>query len=379
MVLDKKRPRGLKQSAAEKAAKKSKVEDPTESTSAVPNENAPTVVLGKDVEEGDEVGEAAALYESAMEKLDTSPSEARALLCGTVHESDRILRNWEAETPLPLLFYLTYGSALFELGRMTESEEEEGFESYLEAAEERLQDGLDHYKDTSAENTVTLSRVKIALGRVWLAKAASDVEASAQEIPAFARHALAMFEECSGAAEMTTKAKVELAGSVYHHGDLYSAWTLRSPFTVWAETLLSSIVKETPEDTSALSQLGLCYLSTAHYWLDQADENSSEETPAAAEEEKNAYTAIVQAKTYFEQAHTLLHSTGQLQPHHCADLAEAYLHQATLVDTEEERDALYLKVVTLTQETKTLAETTDCGYELPEALESFLEEWEETA
>lgn len=64
MVAEKKRPRGLKGSAMAKANKKSKVQDPTE----IP-ENAQTVVLDKMVEEGDEVGEAAALYESALEKL----------------------------------------------------------------------------------------------------------------------------------------------------------------------------------------------------------------------------------------------------------------------------------------------------------------------
>lgn len=65
MPVEKKRPRGLKGSAKAKASKKSKVE---EVSSEIP-ENAQTVVIDKVVEEGDEVGEAAALYESAIEKL----------------------------------------------------------------------------------------------------------------------------------------------------------------------------------------------------------------------------------------------------------------------------------------------------------------------
>lgn len=67
MPVEKKRPRGLKGSAMAKANKKSKTEMPSN-----PNElpeNAQTVVIDKVVEEGDEVGEAAALYESAIEKL----------------------------------------------------------------------------------------------------------------------------------------------------------------------------------------------------------------------------------------------------------------------------------------------------------------------
>ena len=67
MAAEKKRPRGLKGSAMSKAAKKTKVEEPTNSTDLP--ENAKTVVIDKVVEEGDEVGEAAALYENAIEKL----------------------------------------------------------------------------------------------------------------------------------------------------------------------------------------------------------------------------------------------------------------------------------------------------------------------
>lgn len=66
MPVEKKRPRGLKGSAKAKANKKSKVEETN--SSEIP-ENAQTVVIDKVVEEGDEVGEAAALYESAIEKL----------------------------------------------------------------------------------------------------------------------------------------------------------------------------------------------------------------------------------------------------------------------------------------------------------------------
>jgi hypothetical protein len=57
---DKKRPRGLKGVAAQKAAKKSKTE--------IDDDKTQTVILDKEVEEGDELGEVTALYESAKEK-----------------------------------------------------------------------------------------------------------------------------------------------------------------------------------------------------------------------------------------------------------------------------------------------------------------------
>lgn len=68
MPVEKKRPRGLKGSAAAKANKKTKTEEQPTSTTELP-ENSQTVVIDKVVEEGDEVGEAAALFESALEKL----------------------------------------------------------------------------------------------------------------------------------------------------------------------------------------------------------------------------------------------------------------------------------------------------------------------
>jgi hypothetical protein len=80
MPAEKKRPRGLKGSAMAKAAnKKTKVEEPA--TSGELPENAQTVVIDKVVEEGDEVGEAAALYESAIEKLGKALNYKLILLC----------------------------------------------------------------------------------------------------------------------------------------------------------------------------------------------------------------------------------------------------------------------------------------------------------
>lgn len=108
--------------------------------------------------------------------VEKNPSEVLALLRGTIHESDRILRNWESEEPLPALFYYTYGTALYELGRLTEDEE---FAPFLEAAEERLQDGFDHYKkdgEASQSNQEVLNKMDLTLGKIWLAKVEKPVK-----------------------------------------------------------------------------------------------------------------------------------------------------------------------------------------------------------
>lgn len=106
--------------------------------------------------------------------IEKNPTEALALLRGTIHESDRILRNWTSEQSLPPLFYYTYGSALFELGFLNEDDEEE-LDSYLEAAEERLQNGLDHFEEISDEkekekHEEVIHKIKSVLGKIWLAK-----------------------------------------------------------------------------------------------------------------------------------------------------------------------------------------------------------------
>lgn len=104
--------------------------------------------------------------------IEKNPSEALALLRGTIHESDRILRNWESEQSLPPLFYYTYGSALYELGFINE---EEDLDSYLEAAEERLLDGLDHYNQLTDEkekekHEEVIYKIKSVLGKIGLIK-----------------------------------------------------------------------------------------------------------------------------------------------------------------------------------------------------------------
>ncbi|KAL0077837.1 nuclear pore complex subunit Nro1-domain-containing protein [Phycomyces blakesleeanus] len=379
MAIEKKRPRGLKGSAAQKAAKKTKTEETPESS--VP-ENAQTVVLGKVVEEGDEVGEAAALYESAIEKMENSPSEARALLRGTIHESDRILRNWDATKTMPLEFYFTYGSALFELGRLTEDEE---FDPYLEAAEERLEDGLAHYEtlENKDDSTAMMNCIKVSLAKVWLSKAASEVDQGSDVIPELAKRALETLEEVVPLASLSNATKVELASIVQNHGDLYTEWDSRTKFTNWAEKLLEEVLADSPSHSKALSEIGLCKLSLANYWLDQVNEDNDdeeeeeEEKSERTEEENKAFEAFGESKKYLEKAHANLKMMEQLEPHHSTDLAEACLNQANLMLEEKERTDLYKQAIEYIREAKEVASKSDQDYELPDALESFLEEWEE--
>ncbi|OBZ87987.1 Negative regulator of ofd1 [Choanephora cucurbitarum] len=368
MPIEKKRPRGLKGSAMAKANKKSKTEEP-KNPSEVP-ENAKTVVIDKVVEEGDEVGEAAALFESAIEKLETDPEEALALLRGTIHESDRILRNHASEEPLPALFYYTYGSSLYELGRLTEDEE---FEPYLEAAEERLNEGLER------EDQETNNKIQLALAKVWLAKAASSIsEESNQALPELSIKALETLDEIMSTTQVPNKTIIELADIVQNHGELYEALESRNKFRVWAEDALEKVLKDEPSNAQALTAFGLCKLSYANYLLDNAagdDEEEDTQKTQLTKEEEEAYKIILESKKYFELAKEELVKEDNLSPQILSDLAEAYLNEANLILNEEEQAAVYQKAVENIKEAQSLVEEKNLNFVLPEALTSFLEEF----
>lgn len=166
--------------------------------------------------------------------LETDPTAALPLLRGTIHESDRILRNHDSKEPLPALFYYTYGSALYELGRLTEDEE---FEPYLDAAEERLNESL-ALKDTELHN-----KIHLALAKIWLAKAASAVSEGDQNIPELSLKALKTLDEALTSTEIPSKTVIELADIVQNHGDLYESLESRNKFRTWAENALEKVLK----------------------------------------------------------------------------------------------------------------------------------------
>ncbi|KAG1051545.1 hypothetical protein G6F43_006253 [Rhizopus delemar] len=364
MATEKKRPRGLKSSA--KANKKAKVE---EASTEIP-ENAQTIVIEKEVEEGDELGEVAALLESAIEKLEENPVEALALLRGTIHESDQILRKWESEESLPAFFYYNYGVALYELGRLMEDEE---FEPYLDAAEERLEDGLKQLKEDDKE---LYSKAHLALCKVWFAKAASQVSED-DTVSDLAIRALDAADKIVD--ELPSKVVVELADIVQNHGALYSSLESRNKFITWAKKTLEKILKEEPNNAQALYVLGLCKLQVAHYYLDNLNEEEEEEEEKIklSEEEEKAYEAIIESKKNLESARKAFLEQDKLMPQVLADLAEVHLNEANLVLGEERQNKVYEQAINAIKEAQKLIDEKKLDYELPEGLIAFLAEYEE--
>lgn len=287
----------------------------------------------------------------------------------------------EEDATLPALFYYTYGSALYELGRLTDEEE---FEPYLDAAEERLNQGLSTEDDIA--NNVH-NKIQLALAKIWLAQAASAVSEGEQAVPELSVRALETLDKAMTDVQVPSKTIIELADIVQNHGDLYESIESRDKFRNWAESALNNVLEKEPENASALSGLGLCKLSLANYYLDNLDDNDDdeeeddeeeeeEEKEVLNEKEQQAYQAILDSKKYFEAAKQELVKIDKVSPQVLSDLAETLLNEANLVLKEKDQAEIYKKAVENIKEANALIEEKKLDFILPEALTSFLEEFE---
>ncbi|KAJ2005215.1 hypothetical protein GGI04_002332 [Coemansia thaxteri] len=167
----KKRPMGLKARAA--SSKKARgQEELTEAGAQVVNdfeeEDTATVMLKNDNDEdANEMDELESIFQSALELELTSPERAFALLRGTIHESDRMLRvhdQGEEAEELEARFYYIYGSALFSITKIAADELESQQREYLELAQLRLEQA----KAAMAGSEPFAWRVHAGLGKIAL-------------------------------------------------------------------------------------------------------------------------------------------------------------------------------------------------------------------
>ncbi|KAJ2758603.1 hypothetical protein IWQ57_006783, partial [Coemansia nantahalensis] len=131
-------------------------------------ESTATIMLQGD-EASDELDELEGIFTSAIECADEDPDRALALLRGTIHESDRMLRHSDtAGQAMDARFYLIYGSALHCL---TEVSSEDDAPTFRELARQRLAqaDALCAEGDTEL-----LARVRLAQAKVELAMLAAE-------------------------------------------------------------------------------------------------------------------------------------------------------------------------------------------------------------
>lgn len=187
---------------------------------------------------------------------------------------------------------------------------------------------------------------------------------------------------------------------------------LKRCFYVWSKVkysirwilfahLLILLFIDEPENVRALTELGLGQLSLANFWLDAADkeeeeeeeEEEKEESTTISQEEKNAQDALLKcmssssllyrctnhvlhiAQEYFEQVLNLSSKTNKVLPRMHADLAEVLINLSNLVSDEGEQQKLYQQAAEHIQNAKSVAQSKELEYELPEGLQLFLEEW----
>ncbi|KAI8070889.1 nuclear pore complex subunit Nro1-domain-containing protein [Gongronella butleri] len=356
MAIEKKRPRGLKGSASSNKQRKVESQSGKEVDAATLPENAQTVVINKEVDEGDEVGEVTALYEEAVEKQDKQQqSEAVTILRGVIHESDRILRNWDDAAPLPLGFYRTYALALHDLGQLSDDDD---IAAFVDEALARIVDGMDHHKSVEGEE---MHKAKLVWGKIVLAKESLKADEELNEVSEDASSALTAIQAASNSDAAPKRLLLDVARVVQQHAELYRDLASRERFASWAEDTLARIQDEQAIKTSALHELGLGQLAWGNFWLDRLDDDADNE-----DYETKAQKAFQQAKKYLTQAKD---ASQEVTPQLLCDLAEAGLNEANFA--EDEQQAKYGQVVALIEQAVSLGGD-DCV--LPEGLAIFIEE-----
>lgn len=81
------------------------------------------------------------------------------------------------------------------------------------------------------------------------------------------------------------------------------------------------------------------------------------------------------AQEYLEQVLNLSSKTNKVLPRMHADLAEVIINLSNLVSDEEQQQKLYQQAAEHIQNAKSVAQSKELEYELPEGLQLFLDEW----
>lgn len=88
-----------------------------------------------------------------------------------------------------------------------------------------------------------------------------------------------------------------------------------------------------------------------------------------------ANSLLYVAQEYLEQVLNLSSKTNKVMPRMHADLAEVIINLSNLVSDEEQQQKLYQQAAEHIQNAKSVAQSKELEYELPEGLQLFLDEW----
>ncbi|KAI8817690.1 nuclear pore complex subunit Nro1-domain-containing protein [Fimicolochytrium jonesii] len=341
----KKKPRGLKRSLAKDkpvapnseggevavAAKKAKLDKP--------DLEEPSRTVALNVDEEDQVAVLRSLYDTAVEKLDADDIEAaRDFFRGCIHECDKILQihngvipkaeveNAEASNqmatptePLAPEFHLLYGSALYQLGLLSASDDEaesgskesDSLESFLDTALERLTTGLDAVEEGKVgENgpdvfrRLLVAKAKAQLHRaaLWLPENAQTASQKSEDAWKLLNDAYSFIAEpnasIDGAADDTAKAMLDVAQIFLRHAELYTSD--QGGCKLWAQravVLFEAIISADPPHFDAHVGVGASLLAEANSLLEEDEENCDDAVPLLDKSLKALETGEKLAKT----------------------------------------------------------------------------------
>ncbi|KAJ2800977.1 hypothetical protein H4R20_003854 [Coemansia guatemalensis] len=353
-----KRPLGLKARAAKKSNNATDAAGSSSEVKDFDEANTATIMLRGD--ECNEIDELEGIFDSAIEAINSEDERAVTLLRGTIHESDRILRLYDADEKTPeARFYYIYGTALFNLSEISEEEEDSGM--YLELAHHRLTQAREQMSEEPFAWRVYLMLAKVNLELAAGQKAESaKVETALQDLD----HALQTLEKQQNKepAEETLSARIEALAA--------------------ADMVLSlADSQRLPETCSAmLVQWGEAAARKQH--TKQADSESSlvvaralwlQASALLADDDEDEIKEKVQYAKLLSEAQSLLEKNdGEASSEALLLLGEVQLNLGNVQDDESRQEKLYEQAVATFRQVQSRGE-------LPEQFAQFIDDFEKEA
>ncbi|BFZ57318.1 hypothetical protein PYCC9005_004370 [Savitreella phatthalungensis] len=347
----KRAPRGLAAAAKAKRAKLdgSVANEPSSVEKINEASLSRTIALEGDFEEGeDEIGELIALYSQAVTQLQSSqPQLAIAVLNGTIHEADRILRNREtkedgtAAVQLPNNFYATYASALLDLSTTADESDKSGSgeRDYIEAALERVEAGLDNGDSKSpgsAELKLVQAKCLARKGEFLLKQEhqqAEDVDSAGQIHELLGERLPKLLKEHFKARHYTpvnlyrTLCTLQKYADTFGRGDAAKTRPEFETLNRQCESHWTAVLAKDGTNVSALHGCATVWLSIANEHLDRVEadvdgQDQDDESAADAGNSDERDTAVQALQTAIELLDQALKTHDAVTLKHSASRAE---------------------------------------------------------
>ncbi|ODQ63361.1 hypothetical protein NADFUDRAFT_62911 [Nadsonia fulvescens var. elongata DSM 6958] len=332
-----------------------------------------TIELGEDIDAEDEISQLVALYDTWKKSPQESP---KPLLFGVIHECDRLLRNEDAKSPLPVGFHNIYALSLLDMAEFAEKSaekvskknkkkqdkdqdvskpKEDTSDAFIKAAIERVTLGLEKHKN-SPVLLLTKAKAKVALVDDMMKFCASDARYQT------AKAAVSILSDA--VKDYETAEKTIEASSDSQFRDLIDEKQLDTVKNILEiSEALGALEEEEEEEEEALDSyqsdnnneesqaivrmanrgLGEFYLAKAYPFLAAIEGDDDDEEG----EEEDTAEQTTQAKALMEKSvEYLLKAESEADPDFYVVIAEAQISLGNLHDSDsEDQKALYSEAI----------------------------------